>query len=128
MGGLCVEVALAEDFAVRFGFCWRVAAMLATRSVGACVMVGECEDDRIFRDGPPAAVPLAGGTREIVTDSSVVRRVQVTVLEDASVMFISARSSCRGRNGTSWFGDGALIASSWKDKKHSTGDMADLTA
>ncbi|KAI6018120.1 hypothetical protein BKA83DRAFT_4128030 [Pisolithus microcarpus] len=103
MGGICGEAGLDKDFTAQSGFCWQVAVMLATCLVGAWVMKQE---------------------QEMVTDSSVVWHVQVTVLEVAS-----ARSSCKGQNGTSWFRDDALIAGSQKDKRYiRTSNMADLTA
>ena len=77
--------------------------------LAAWVTAGEGKDDRTSEAGLLVASPLVRGARVIVTDSSVVRRVQVMVLEVSSVrlrlvdsptnkrflplMFISARSS-----------------------------------
>lgn len=82
------DACFVEDFTAPFGFRGQAVVILATRSVEARVVVGEREADRV-----PGVGSVEGGTWEIVSDSSVVLRVQVTVLEVASLMFISAKSS-----------------------------------
>ena len=77
--------------------------------LAAWVTAGEGKDNRTAEAGLLVAGPLVRGERVIVTNSSVVQRVQVMVLEVSSVrlrlvdsptnkrflplMFISARSS-----------------------------------
>lgn len=88
IGGMYADAGFVEDFTAPFGFRGRVVVILATRSTGARVAVGEREADLM-----PGVGSVEGGAREIVSDSSVVLRVQVTVLEVTSLTFNSAKSS-----------------------------------